>query len=76
MFLKSIKILDLALDMAQMVLDVWEHLKAAQVFMLNKLCFNNFAQITSPEAVLALGLLLAVFGPGHGSDGPGCLEKP
>ena len=49
-----------------MVLDVQKHLKASQVFMLNNLCFNKFAQNSSPGAVLALGLLLAVFGPGPG----------
>ena len=62
--------------MAQMVQDVWKHLKATQGFKLNKLCFNNFAQITSPGAVLALGLLLAVFGPGPRPDGPGGPKVP
>ena len=67
--------LSLVLDLAQMVLDVQKHLKATQVFMLNNLCFNKFAQNSSPGAVLALGLLLAVFGPGPGPDGPGRPEK-
>ena len=43
--------------------------------MLNNLCFNKFAQNSSPRAVLALGLLLAVFGPGPGKDGPGRPEN-
>ena len=36
----------------------------------------GFAQKSSPGGVLALGLLLAVYGPGLGPDGPGCPEKP
>ena len=68
--------LSVALDLAQMVLDVWKTLKPSQVFMLNNLCYNNFAQKSSPGGVLALRLLLAVYGPGLGPDGPGCPEKP
>ena len=39
--------------------------------MLSNICFNNFAQKSSPGRILALGLLLAVCGPGLGPDGPG-----
>ena len=35
----------------------------------------NFAQNSSPGVILALGLLLAVYGPGLGPDGPGCPKK-
>ena len=68
--------LSMALDLAQMVLDVLENLKPTQFYRLNSLCYNNFAQKSSPGGVLALGLLLAVYGPGLGPDGPGCPEKP
>ena len=66
----------MALDLSQMVLDVRKNLKPAQFYMLNQLCFNNFAQKSNPGGVLALSLLLAVYGPGLGPDGPGCPEKP
>ena len=66
----------MALDLAQMVLDVRKNLKPTQFYMLNNLCYNNCVQKSSPGGVLALGLLLAVYGPGLGPDGPGCLEKP
>ena len=66
----------MALGLAQMVLDVQKIFTPTQFNMLNNICFNNFAQKSSPGGVLALGLLLAVYGPGHGPDGPGCLEKP
>ena len=66
----------MALDLAQMVLDVRKNLKPTQFYLLNNLCYNNFAQKSSPGGVLALGLLLAVYGPGFGPDGPGCPEKP
>ena len=59
-----------------MVLDVGKHLKPTQFYMLNIFGFNNFPQKSSPGVVLALGLLLAVYGPGLGPDGPGCPEKP
>ena len=68
--------LSMALDLAQMVLDVRKNLKPTQFYLLNNLCYNNFAQKSSPEGVLACGLLLAVYGPGLGSDGPGDPEKP
>ena len=66
----------MALDLAQMVLEVRKNLKPTRFYMLNNLCSNNFAQKSSPGGVLSLGLLLAVCGPGLGPDGPGCLEKP
>ena len=66
----------MALDLDQMVLDVQKNLKPTQLYMLNILCYNNFAQKSSPGGVLALCLLLAVYGPGLGPDGPGCPEKP
>ena len=45
-------------------------------YMLNNICFNNFAKKSSPGGVLALGLLLTVYCPGLGPDGPGCTERP
>ena len=60
----------MALDLAQMVLDVRKNLKPTQFYMLNNLFYNNFGQKSSPGGVLALGLLLAVYGPGLGPDGP------
>ena len=65
----------MALDLAQMVLEVRKNLKPTQFYMLNNPCYNNFAQKSSPWGILALGLLLAVYGPGLGPDGPGCPEK-
>ena len=44
--------------------------------MLNIFCLNNFPKKSSPGGVLALGLLLAVYGPGLGPDGPGGPEEP
>ena len=67
--------LSFALDLAQMFLDVWKNLKPTQFYLLDNLCYNNFAQKLSPGGVLALGLLLVVYGPGLGPDGPGCPEK-
>ena len=68
--------LSMALDLDQMVLDVQKNLKPTQLYMLNILCYNNFAQKSSPGGVLALRLLLAVYGPGLGPDGPGGPEVP
>ena len=68
--------LSMTLDLAQMVLEVRKSLRPTQFYMLNNLCYINFAQKSSPGAVLALGVLLAVYGPGLGPDGPGCPEKP
>ena len=66
--------LSMALGLAQMVLEFWKCLKSTHFYMLNIFCFNNFPQKSSPGVVLALGLLLAVYGPGLGSDGPGFPE--
>ena len=66
----------MALDLAQMVLEVWKNPKPTQFYMLNIFDFNNFPKKSSPGGVLALGLLLAVYGPGLGPDGPGGPEKP
>ena len=66
----------MALDLAQMVLDVRNNLKPTQFYMLNIFCLNKFLTKSSPGGVLALGLLLAVHGPGLGPDGPGGPEKP
>ena len=66
----------MALDLAQMVLDVWKNPKPTQFMILDNFCFNNFDQNSSPGGVLALGLPLAVYGPSIGLDGHGCLEKP
>ena len=69
----------MALDLAQMVLDVQKNLEPTQFYLLKNLCynnFNNFAKKSSPGGVLAHGLLLAVYGPGLGPDGPRCPEKP
>ena len=64
----------MALDLAQMVLEVRKN-STTQFYMLNIFGFNNFPQKSSPGVVLALGLLLAVYGPGPGPDGPGGPEK-
>ena len=46
--------LSLALDLAQMVLEVLKNPKPTQVYMLNNLCYNNFAQKSSPGVSLLL----------------------
>ena len=66
----------MALNLAQMVLENRKDLRPTQFYMLNIFGFNNFPQKSSPGVVLALGLLLAVYGPGPGPDGPGGPEKP
>ena len=60
-----------------MVLDVQKKFKSTQFYVLKNICFNNFAQNSSSggRGILALGLLLAVYGPGLGLDGPVCPEK-
>ena len=68
--------LSMALDLAQMVLEVWKNLKPTQVYILNIFGFKNFPKKSSPGVVLALGLLLAVYGPGPDPDGPGGPEVP
>ena len=66
----------MALDLAQMVLEVRKNSKPTQFYMLNIFVYNQFSPKSSPGVVLALGLLLAVYGPGLGPDGPGGREKP
>ena len=66
----------MALGLAQMVLDVRKNINPTLFIMPNSHYFNNLAQKLIPGGVLALGLLLAVCGPGLGPDGPGCQEKP
>ena len=70
---KSFKVI---LVLAQMVLVGLKSLKPTHFYMLNIFCLNNFPKKSSPGGVLALGLLLAVYGPGLGPDGPGGPEKP
>ena len=59
---------------------VHKHLKSTQFFIPNSFCLYNFAQKSIIGVVLALVLLLAVFGAGPcprlDPDGPGGLEKP
>ena len=44
----------MALDLAQMVLDVRKNLKPAQLYMLHNLCFNNFGtQVVGASLLLA-----------------------
>ena len=66
----------MALDLALIVLEVWKCLKHTKFYMLNIFGFSNFPQKSSPGVVLALGLLLAVYGPGPDPDGPGGPEVP
>ena len=66
----------MALDLAQMVLEVRKNPKPTKFYMLNIFCQNNFPKKSSPVGVLALSLLLAVYGPGLGPDGPGGPENP
>ena len=61
--------------MAKMVLKVQKNLKLTHFYMLNIFCLNNFPKISSPGGILALGLLLAVYGPGLGPNGPRCLKN-
>ena len=59
---------------------VQKHLKPTQFFIPSSFCFYNFTQKSIPWVVLALVLLLTVFGTGPGPgldpDGPVGLEKP
>ena len=65
----------MALGLAQMFHDGWENIIPTKFYMLSNIWFINFAQKSSPGGALALSLLLAVYGPGLGPDGPGCPEK-
>ena len=66
----------MALDLTQMVLENRKNLKPTQFYMVNIFGFNNFPKKSTPGGVLALGLLLAVYDPGPGPDGPGGPEEP
>ena len=66
----------MALDLVQIVLEIRKNPKPTQLYMLNIFGFYNFPKKSSPGGVLALGLLLAVYGPGPCPDGPGGLEVP
>ena len=72
--------MDLALDLTQMVQEFRKNLKPTQFFIPTSFCFYNFAQKSILWVVLALVLLLTVFGAGPGPgldpDGPRGLEKP
>ena len=54
----------LDLNLAQMVLDVWKNMRGTQLFVLNNFWEKSLAQKSSSGGVLALGLPLAVLGPG------------
>ena len=54
--------MELAMVLAQMVLEVRKHLKPTQFFIPNSVSFYNYAQKSILWVVLALVLLLAVFG--------------
>ena len=60
----------LVLEMTKMALDVQKNWKPAQFIILDNFCFNNFSKKSIPGDILALGLLLAVFGPVHDLDDP------
>ena len=66
----------MALDLAKMILKNWKNLRPTQFYMLNIFGFNNIPKKSSYGGVLALGPLLAVYGPGLGPDGPGEPEEP
>ena len=59
-----------------MVLVVRKSLKPTHFYMLNIFCLNNFPKKLNPGGVLALGLLLAVYGSELDPDGPGEQEEP
>ena len=59
-----------------MALEVQKNPKPTQFYMINIFGFYNYPQKSSPGVVLALGLLLAVYGPGPVPDGPGGPEVP
>ena len=53
------------------ILNVGNHLKPIQFYMQSNFCVTKCAQKSTPGGVLALLLLLAVYGSGLGPDGPG-----
>ena len=58
------------------VLNVGTHLKPILFYMLSNFCVTKCAQISTLGGVLALLLLLAIYGSGLGPDGPGEPEEP
>ena len=58
------------------VLNVGTHLKPILFYMLSNFCVTKCAQKSTPGGVLALLLLLAIYGSGLGPDGPGEPEEP
>ena len=60
--------LSMALDLAQMILDVQKNLKPTQSYMLNNLCFNNFPRKLIPGDVRAQVLQEPV-GASHADQG-------
>ena len=65
-------LVSLVLDMAQMVLAVWLHLQMTNMIMLDNYHIWNFPRKSiHGEEVLALGLILGVFGAGHVPNVPG-----
>ena len=52
--------LSMALGLAMNVLNVLKNLKPTQFYLLNNLCYNNFAKKSCPGEILACSLLLAV----------------
>ena len=66
----------LVLNFSQMVLAVRQHLKIANIFILNSPYYCNFLKMSIPGHGLALALHLGVFCAGLQPDGPGCLETP
>ena len=54
---------------------VLENLRPTHFYMLNIFGFNNFPKKSIAGGDLTPGLLLAVYGPGLGQDGPGCPKE-
>ena len=57
------------------ILNVGNHLKPIQFYMLSNFSVTKCAQKSTPGGVLALLLLMAIYGPGLGPDGPGEPEE-
>ena len=53
-----------------------KHLIPIQFYLLSNFCVNKSAQKSIPGGVLALLLLLTVYGSGLDPDGPGEQEEP
>ncbi len=58
------------------VLNVGNHLKPIKFYMLSNFCVTKCAQKSTLGGVLALLLLMAIYGFGLGPDGPGEPEEP